>query len=441
MDVLSYPINRYFHVFSWNNEYFLFDVSTHSLFQTDQDVWTDYARGNWTSSLLELLNEGQNNGYFIPEQYTLDTVKDQRVVKSLCFMLTRACNFRCSYCFENQQPSALSPLLMETSTARTALDWLIRNSGSQNQLEIDFFGGEPLMAFPVIHDTVLYARALEKKHHRKFMFSLTTNASLLNDEIINFLKEHHISAILSLDGSKKTNDLFRKDKKGHGTYQRSIKKILKLIPHLESGYYVRGTFTHQSLHFSKEVRHLYEMGIKQISFEPVASLIHGLAIQDEDLPVLRNEYQVLTEWMLEQSSVDPELKFYHFEIDLTKSMCKEKLCSGCGAGVEYLALSPGGEFYPCHQFDGRKEYLMGSIQKDQLDCQIGRTFAEKTWFFSRSACKDCWARTLCGGGCLANNFILEGTFDIPYLKGCALQKLRLEAGLYYQARIAQKKSI
>lgn len=432
MDVLTQKPQDLFHVFKWKDQFLLFDRSSHSLFQTEEEVWTDFQKNEWTPNLTELLREGQSQDFFSsrPDQLPFD---DQRCIKSLCLMVTRGCNFRCKYCFEASQPLGnINAGSMSVETAKKAIDWLILQGKDRKQLEIDFFGGEPLLYFPLVREAVLYARSREKDSAKRFLMSITSNAFLLSEEIADFFQEHHISVIFSLDGSREVNDLFRVDALGKGTYDQSITNILNSIPKLSTGYYVRGTYTHQSLYFCKEIQHLYATGIKQISFEPVATSLPELAIQESDLPIIRKQYEELADWLLLQTKKDPEFHFYHFELDLEKSICFEKLNTGCGAGVEYLSLSPEGKLYPCHQFDGRSEYAFGSLDSSELNKELKNLFKQKTLSYSRSECMECWAKTLCGGGCLANNLIMNQSMDKAYEIGCKIQKLRLEAALYYQ---------
>lgn len=432
MDVLKQKPIDYFHVFKWKNKYFLFDRSTHSLFQIQEEIFLDYTSNEWTPNLLELIEEGQKQGYF-KLQNSLLPFDDHRCIKSLCLMVTRNCNFRCRYCFETSQPLGDNITKnMTVETAKQAIDWLIQQGKDRKQLEIDFFGGEPLLFFPLVKEAVLYARAQEKDSGKHFLMSITSNAYLLSPEMADFFQEHHVSVIFSLDGSQKINDQFRVDAQGHGTYNQSIKHILSSIPKLSTGYYVRGTYTHQSLHFCQEIQHLYFRGIKQISFEPVATLMSELAIQESDLPIIKQEYEKLADWLLFQTKKDPDLHFYHFELDLEKTICYEKLNTGCGAGVEYLSLSPDGKLYPCHQFDGRKEFYLGDLETKELDSELKELFKQKTLASSREECRNCWAKTLCGGGCLANNFVMNNSINSSYKTGCQIQQLRLEAALYFQ---------
>jgi uncharacterized protein len=432
MDVLRHKPQVFFHVFKWKDQFLLFDRSSHSLFQTEEEVWVDFQKNEWSPNLTELLKEGQSQDYFSHRKAPLP-FDDQRCIKSLCLMVTRACNFRCKYCFEASQPlESHHTGSMSLETAKKAIDWLILQGKERKQLEIDFFGGEPLLYFPLVREAVLYARSREKDSGKRFLMSITTNASLLSNEIADFFQEKHLSVIFSLDGSREVNDLFRVDAQCKGTYDQSIKNILNSIPKLATGYYVRGTYTHQSLHFCKEIQDLYHTGIKQISFEPVATLLPELAIQESDLPIIKQEYEKLADWLLLQTKIDPRLHFYHFELDLEKSICFEKLTTGCGAGVEYLSLSPEGKLYPCHQFDGRKEFCLGDLDSKDPDSELTALFKRKTLSDSREECVECWAKTLCGGGCLANNLIMNQGMDKAYEIGCKIQKLRLEAALYYQ---------
>jgi uncharacterized protein len=437
MDVLAKKPSEVFHLFRWKDDYFLFDPSTHSLFSADSDLWKSFQQDEWNEALLEVFQEARSQGFFQKELPFVEKIPDKRCLKSLCLMVTRKCNFACKYCFEMNQPDVSEDSIMSFETAQKALHFLIEHSGARKTLEIDFFGGEPLLDFSLIREVVRYARSLEGKHHKRFLFSLTTNASLLNDTMVAFFSKEHLSLILSLDGGRESNDLFRVDHHGKGTYDRTLKGILDAIPALATGYYVRGTYTHRTLHFSHEISNLYQEGIQHISFEPVASDVTGIAIEEHDLPQIRHEYELLADWFVTNYRKDPSLRFYHFELDLEKSLCYEKLMSGCGAGIEYLSISPDGGIFPCHQFDGRKEYCLGNldsgIQKQDLqDC-----FQQKTLLSSRPECQVCWAKTLCGGGCIANHLFLEGHMDTPWQKGCSLQKIRLEAALYVQAKLKE----
>ncbi len=431
MDVLNLPPSHFFHVFKIKQHYILLDSGSHSIFKVDDRIWNDYLSGTWTPLLKEVYEEGKKENFF--ELHTPASIQysmDHRCYKALCLIVTRQCNLKCSYCFEHHQPDTSAQPFMSLQTAKKALLWLIHQSKERKNLEVDFFGGEPLLNFPLIRDTVHFARSLEKKYYKHFQFSLTTNATLLSGEILDFLHEQRVSVIFSLDGSLATNDLFRMDHKGRGTYRKTLKQINGALPYLETGYYVRGTYTHQTLRFCKEFIHLYEEGIRQISFEPVASAVKDIAIEAEDLPKIKNEYEKLAEWIFTQQQKDPNLRFYHFEIDLEQGMCKEKLCSGCGTGVEYLSVSPDGDLYPCHQFDGRKAFCMGNINNFEVNDDLRNQFKENTLLYSREECSNCWAKMLCGGGCIANHQFLQGDVKKVYSIGCEIQKMRLEAALY-----------
>ena len=327
---------------------------------------------------------------------------------------------------------------MSFEVGKKALDFLIANSGSRHNLEVDFFGGEPLMNWQVVKDLVAYGREQEKIHNKKFRFTLTTNGVLLNDEVMEFCNKEMGNVVLSIDGRKEVHDFMRPFRKGAGSYDLILPKFQKFAESRnQDKYYVRGTFTHHNLDFSQDVLHLADLGFKQISVEPVvADPSEEYALREEDLPKIMEEYDLLAKEMIKREKEGKGFNFFHFMIDLTGGPCVYKRLSGCGSGTEYLAVTPWGDFYPCHQFVGEEEYLMGNvdegitrtdIQKDIGCCNV----------YTKPACKDCFARFYCSGGCAANGYHAHKDIRSNYEIGCELQRKRVECAIMIKAALAE----
>lgn len=360
------------------------------------------------------------------------------VIKALCLHVAHDCNISCTYCFASQGEFKGPRLLLDLETGKKALDFLVAHSGNRKNLEVDFFGGEPLMNFQVVKDLVAYGRDLEKSSGKVFRFTLTTNAVLLDEEITAYLNENMHNIVLSIDGRRDTNDRMRPTTNGKGTYDVIVPKIKALVEKRgNKSYYVRGTFTHYNLDFSKDVIHLANLGFKNTSIEPVVSSPeHPYTIQQEDLPVIFSEYEALAEEMIKRKKVGEGFQFFHFNIDLSQGPCLIKRVVGCGAGSEYVAITPEGDIYPCHQFVGQSEYRMGNLHAETFDSQMADQFAQ-AHVYSKPDCLSCWAKFYCSGGCHANAVNFNQDIRIPYSIGCEMERKRIECSLYIQAAMME----
>lgn len=370
----------------------------------------------------------------IYETYIKDFKSRSTVVKALCLHIAHDCNLACRYCFAEEGEYKGHRELMSYEVGKQALDFLIANSGKRRNLEVDFFGGEPLMNFQVVKDLVKYGREQEAIHNKKFRFTLTTNGVLLNDDIMEFANQEMSNVVLSIDGRKEINDQMRPSRNGRGSYELIVPKFKKLAESRnQTDYYVRGTFTHNNLDFSEDVKHLADLGFKQISVEPVVALPEEpYAIKEEDLPKLFEEYDKLAKLMLEYKKEGKDFNFFHFMIDLTGGPCVAKRLSGCGSGTEYLAVTPWGDLYPCHQFVGEEQYLMGNVFEGVKTPDMVQEFKHCN-VYSKEKCRDCFAKFYCSGGCAANSFKFHGDINDAYDIGCELQKKRVECAIMLKA--------
>lgn len=373
------------------------------------------------------------------EPYITDFAKRPTVVKALCLHIAHDCNLACQYCFAEEGEYHGKRELMSYEVGRKALDFLVANSGNRRNLEVDFFGGEPLMNFQVVKDLVAYGRSLEETHDKKFRFTLTTNGVLLNDDIMEFANKEMGNVVLSIDGRKEVHDRMRPFRKGAGSYDLIVPKFQKFADsrHQEK-YYVRGTFTHNNLDFSKDVLHLADLGFKQISVEPVvAQETDSYAIREEDLPQLMEEYENLALEMVKRHGKENGFNFFHFMIDLEGGPCVAKRLSGCGSGTEYLAVTPTGDLYPCHQFVGNTDFLMGNVDDGVVNTDLRDEFKSCN-VYAKDKCRECFARFYCSGGCAANSYNFHGDIHNAYDIGCALQKKRVECAIMIKAALAAK---
>lgn len=360
--------------------------------------------------------------------------KRNPVVKALCLHIAHDCNLKCKYCFAEEGEYHGKRELMTTEVGKKAIDFLIKASGTRKNLEVDFFGGEPLMNFQVVKDIVEYARSLEKENNKNFRFTITTNGILLNDEIQKYINENMHNVVLSVDGRRSVHDKMRPCANGKGSYDIVMPKYKKLADSRnQTDYYVRGTFTRHNLDFGKDVFHLADEGFKQISVEPVvADLSEDYAIQSEDLPSIFAEYEKLACDIVERRKNGEWFNFFHYMIDLTGGPCVTKRLVGCGSGTEYLAVTPTGDLYPCHQFVGIEQFKMGTVDTGVEKPEIREQF-ENCNVYSKPACKKCWARFYCSGGCVANSYNTHGDLISPYEIGCEMQKKRIECAIMIKA--------
>ncbi len=384
----------------------------------------------------ELKKDGALFTRDIYEDYIKDFKQRSTVVKALCLHIAHDCNLACKYCFAEEGEYKGHRELMSYEVGKQALDFLIANSGNRKNLEVDFFGGEPLMNFQVVKDLVKYAREQEAIHNKKFRFTLTTNGILLDDDVMEFANREMSNVVLSIDGRKEVNDRMRPSRNGKGSYDVILPKFQKFATSRnQTNYYVRGTFTHNNLDFSEDVKHLAELGFQQISVEPVVALPEEpYAITEEDLPKLYVEYDKLAAYMLEKRKEGKDFNFFHFMIDLTGGPCVAKRLSGCGSGTEYLAVTPWGDLYPCHQFVGIDEFQLGNVWEGIGKSELKEEFKQCN-VYSKDKCKSCFAKFFCSGGCAANSFKFHGDINNAYDIGCALQKKRVECAIMLKAAL------
>ena len=375
------------------------------------------------------------------ENYIMDFKKRPTVVKALCLHIAHDCNLACQYCFAEEGEYHGRRALMSFEVGRKALDFLIANSGNRRNLEVDFFGGEPLMNWQVVKDLVAYGREQEKLHDKKFRFTLTTNGVLLNDEVMEFCNREMGNVVLSIDGRKEVHDKMRPFRKGAGSYDLIVPKFQQFAESRhQDKYYVRGTFTHYNLDFSEDVLHLADLGFKQISVEPVvAEPKEPYAIREEDLPKLFEEYDKLAVEMIRRHKSGEDFNFFHFMIDLEGGPCVAKRLSGCGSGTEYLAVTPWGDFYPCHQFVGNEKFLLGNVDAGILNTDIRDEF-KCCNVYAKEKCRKCFARFYCSGGCAANAYNFSGDICGAYDIGCELQKKRIECAIMIKAAEEEQKN-
>lgn len=369
------------------------------------------------------------------EKYSGTMVKSP--IKSMCLNVAHDCNLRCEYCFAQTGDFGGERCIMPPETGRRAIDFLIENSANRENIELDFFGGEPLMAWDTVVETVRYARSVEKQHGKNFRFTITTNGLLLDDEKIDFINREMVNVVLSLDGRKEVTDRIRKTLNGKSAYDVIVPKFQKLVRSRgDKDYYVRATFTKYNLDFTDDVLHLRELGFEQLSAEPVVTDVsEPYAITEADLPRVFSEYDRLCEVMMNRDR--DKFNFFHFMVDLDQGPCAIKRLRGCGCGNDYVAVDPNGNIYPCHQFVGIDDWKMGNLYDGSFNNDIKSLFAA-THVYSKQGCRDCWAKFFCSGGCNANSFIYEGDVRKPHRLSCEMQKKRLECALALAADRALK---
>ena len=356
--------------------------------------------------------------------------KTAGVIKALCLHIAHTCNLNCSYCFASQGKYHSDRAVMSFEVGKRALDFLIENSGTRRNLEVDFFGGEPLMNFQVVKDLVAYARSIEKDHGKNFRFTLTTNGVLVDDEVIEWANRECHNVVLSLDGRKEIHDRFRVDYAGKGSWERIVPKFQKFVEAREGkGYYMRGTFTHANPDFLQDIRQMLDLGFNELSMEPVVCAPGDPSeLTEEDLTIVMDQYEKLADLMLEKDREGRPFTFYHYMIDLTGGPCIYKRISGCGSGTEYMAVTPWGDLYPCHQFVGEEKFKLGDIWTGVTNHTIQSEFAACN-VYAHEECRDCWARLYCSGGCAANAYHSTGSVTGVYEKGCRLFRKRMECAI------------
>ena len=446
------------HKFKQGDNYFVLDVNTGAVHIVDELVY-DLVHDNGMKSkeetinslsnkydketieeaydeIMELVNDGMLYSEDKYEDIAHGSMDDRDYIKAVCLNIIHGCNLRCKYCFADEGEYNGHKGVMSIDTAKKAIEYVVKRSGPRRNIEIDLFGGEPTMIMDTIKEIIKFARENEAKWNKNIRFTMTTNATLLNDEMMDFMDKEMGNIILSLDGRKSVNDNVRIKVDGSGSYDDILPNVKKMIERRTKGktYYVRGTFTRANTDFYEDVKAMVDEGFREISIEPVVlENGHPLAIREEDLDQIMENYDKLYEEMVRRKREGKdEFNFYHFNVDLNGGPCVYKRISGCGAGFEYVAITPQGEVYPCHQFVGREEYKLGSIYDESYDSELGKKF-KKAHIYNKPKCRECWARFYCSGGCQANNISFNGDINIPYEIGCKMQKKRIECAIALKA--------
>ena len=447
------------HKFQFENSNIVMDIHSGSIHIVDEVAYTivedvekmekeeilakyshQFSQAELEEALEELLSLKEEDMLYTKDQYaTLEPafLKREPVVKALCLHVAHDCNLKCRYCFAGEGEYHGERGLMDIEVGKQAVDFIIENSKHRKNIEIDFFGGEPLMNWEMVKETVEYARQREKETGKNFRFTMTTNGVLLNDEIIDYLNENMYNVVLSLDGRREVNDRMRPTANGKSSYDVILPKFKKLVEKRgHKQYYIRGTFTHHNLDFAEDVKHMREQGFKEISAEPVVAPNEmAYAIKPDDVETLCKEYEKLARYMLAQTKQGESFNFFHFMIDLEGGPCIHKRLAGCGSGTEYLAVTPEGDLYPCHQFVGIPEFKMGDVYVGVTNTEMRSKF-EKCNVYSKEECRSCWAKFFCSGGCAANSYNFHGDIHHVYEIGCELQKKRLECAIGIKAELA-----
>ncbi len=422
------------HVFTYHDNYYAYDTGSGALHVCDEKTARALSGEpvEMTDEELAEIADLRAAGLLDAPEETVAPLKS-REMKALCLHISHDCNLRCRYCFADEGAYHAAREVMSLKTAKAAIDLLLRESGNRKVLEVDFFGGEPLMNFGVLKETVRYAKEEGAKRGKRFLFTTTTNGLLLDDEVIDFFNAEMENVVLSLDGRKEVHDAVRKTVNGKGSFDAVISKIKKFVHSRgNKSYYVRGTFTAKNLDFSKDVLFLADNGFDSISMEPVVTDIPDLQIREEHLPVIEKEYETLCDEYIRREKEGRGFSFFHFHIDLEGGPCLNKKVSACGAGNEYFSVVPSGDIYPCHQFAGDKDFCMGNVFEGKIDAALREKFATSC-LFTRKKCGDCFAKFLCSGGCNANNYHYSGDIDEPYPMTCAMMKKRIECAMHVLA--------
>ncbi|MCR5650280.1 MAG: thioether cross-link-forming SCIFF peptide maturase [Lachnospiraceae bacterium] len=394
------------------------------------------------SEIRELFHAGTlfSKDVFEPYMERFTAQKSETpVIKALCLHIAHDCNLRCAYCFAGDGEYHGRKALMSYEVGKKALDLLIRSSGSRVNLEVDFFGGEPTLNFDVVKKLVMYGRSREKECNKKFRFTLTTNGLLLDDDILSFANSEMGNLVLSIDGRRQVNDRMRPTAGGKGSYDVIMPKFKKAAASRDqTNYYVRGTYTHFNTDFANDVLHLHDEGFEQISVEPVVSdPKEEYAIKEEDIPVLLEQYDILAREIIKRRKEGRFINFFHFMIDLEGGPCVAKRLSGCGAGTEYLAVTPWGDLYPCHQFVGNEDFLLGNVDEGIKNTELASKFAACN-VYTKKECRDCFAKFYCSGGCMANSFHASKDINGHYETGCILQRKRIECAIMIKAALSEE---
>ncbi|HHZ03191.1 MAG TPA: thioether cross-link-forming SCIFF peptide maturase [Tissierellia bacterium] len=438
------------HVFNIKDMYFVTDTNSglvHAVEEIIYDLLKDekfkdenksrllhkkYGKETVEEAIGEINYLIENDMLYTREINAVNKIKP--AIKAMCLNMTHDCNLSCEYCFASQGTYKGEKGFLSLETGKKAFDFLVKSSGNRRNLEVDFFGGEPLMNFDTIKGLIEYGRSLEKDYNKHFRFTITTNGVLLNDEKIDYINENMDNVVLSIDGRKETNDRMRKTHNFKSSYDLVINNFKNFVKKRgNKDYFARGTYTSYNLDFSEDVKHLRELGFDKISVEPVvANPEEKYAIKEEHLDILKKEYEKLAEYYIECSKTNRKFQFFHFNIELDGGPCIYKRSIGCGAGTEYVAVTPKGELYPCHQFVGMEEFIIGNVTEGITNRDMVNKFKNVS-VNEKPVCIDCWAKYYCSGGCHANAYNFNKSFDIPYDVGCQLEKKRIELSIYIKA--------
>jgi len=442
------------HKFKQGENYFVLDVNTGAVHVVDELVYdildddklknkkevlealkSKYNEEELSEAYDEIQELAEEGILYSEDQYeeiAHSSMDDRDYIKAICLNVIHGCNLRCKYCFADEGEYHGHGGVMSADTAKKAIDYVIKRSGPRKNIEIDLFGGEPTLIMDTIKEIIQYARDNEEKWKKNVRFTMTTNATLLTPEMMDYMDKEMGNIILSLDGRQDVNDNVRIKADGSGSYNDIIPNIKEMIKRRTKGktYYVRGTFTRQNTDFYEDVMAMVNEGFRELSIEPVVlENGHPLSLREEDIDTIFDNYDKLYEEMARRKREgNDEFKFYHFNIDLQGGPCVYKRISGCGAGFEYVAITPQGDVYPCHQFVGKEEFKLGSIYDDTYDTELSKKF-KTAHIYNKPKCRECWAKFYCSGGCQANNFNFNGDMNIPYEIGCKMQKKRIECAI------------
>ena len=446
------------HKFHLNNKYIVLDINSGAVHLVDEVAYDvlDYYENKDLKEIISELSKKYSKNEIIEAHSEITKIKEdgllfseninmnnfsynnENIVKALCLHVAHDCNLRCKYCFASQGDFKGERLLMPLEVGKKALEFIVNSSGNRKNLEVDFFGGEPLMNFEVVKDLVAYGRELEKNHNKRFRFTITTNGVLLDEDKMEFINENMDNIVLSLDGRKEVNDNMRTTVGGKGSYDIIVPKFIEMADKRgDKDYFVRGTFTSNNLDFTRDALEFYNLGFKKISIEPVVTdPKEEYAIKEEHLDTILNEYEEFSKEYIKIKKMDKDFTFFHFMIDLNQGPCLIKRATGCGAGSEYMAVTPEGDLYPCHQFVGNDDFKLGDVFNGVINSDIREKFKQSN-VFSKEECKTCWARFYYSGGCHANAYNTNKDITKPYKIGCEMEKKRIECAISILANLEE----
>lgn len=447
------------HKYLYKDQHIVLDVNSGAVHVVNELVYDilDHYKEKTSEEIIELLNVKYDGSeikealedikyltdnemlYTDDSQVTMDMLEGRgAVIKAMCLHVAHDCNMTCKYCFGDKGAFEGTRSLLSFETGKKAIDFLLTHSGNRRNLEIDFFGGEPLMNFEVVKELVAYGREAEKVYGKNIRFTITTNGLLLDNAKADYINKNMDNVILSIDGRREVNDNMRRTVNDKGTYDIITKNYRNFVEKRKGTYYVRGTFTRENLDFSEDVKHLADQGFKNVSVEPVVTdPSFGYALQDEDKEQIFKEYDKLTELYLDYAKKGEKFEFFHFNLDLNQGPCVVKRVSGCGAGTEYVAVSPEGDIYPCHQFVGNQDFNLGNLNEAHFENSRYDEF-NKAHIYNKDQCRDCWAKFYCSGGCHANAYHMNNDILKPYTLGCELEKKRIECAIAIKAILSSE---